>query len=41
MPESLQDVGGTSGVGVAFLDATFTAKTATPTHRLHANPHYS
>ena len=24
------------GVGVAFLDETFTAKTAPPTHRLHA-----
>ncbi len=35
-PGSLQEVGGTSGVGVAFLDETFTAKTAPPTHRLHA-----
>ena len=35
-PASLQEVGGTSGVGVAFLDETFTAKTAPPTHRLHA-----
>jgi hypothetical protein len=35
-PTSLQEVGGTSGVGVAFLDETFTAKTAPPTHRLHA-----
>ncbi len=35
-PESLQEVGGTSGVGVAFLDETFAAKTAPPTHRLHA-----
>ena len=35
-PASLQEVGGTSGVGVAFLDETFTSKTAPPTHRLHA-----
>ena len=35
-PASLQEVGGTAGVGVAFLDETFTAKTAPPTHRLHA-----
>ena len=35
-PASLQEVGGTSGVGVAFLDETFTARTAPPTHRLHA-----
>ena len=35
-PASLREVGGTSGVGVAFLDETFTAKTAPPTHRLHA-----
>ncbi len=35
-PASLHEVGGTSGVGVAFLDETFTAKTAPPTHRLHA-----
>ena len=35
-PASLQEVGGTSGVGVAFLDETFTAKTSPPTHRLHA-----
>ncbi|MBM4093026.1 MAG: hypothetical protein FJ276_27000, partial [Planctomycetes bacterium] len=35
-PASLQQVGGTSGVGVAFLDDTFTARTAPPTHRLHA-----
>ena len=35
-PRSLQEVGGTSGVGVAFLDETFTAKSAPPMHRLHA-----
>ncbi len=33
----LQEVGGTSGVGVAFLEETFTSKTAPPTHKLHAN----
>ncbi len=35
-PTSLMEVGGTSGLGVAFLDETFTAKTAPPTHRMHA-----
>lgn len=35
-PATLQEAGGTSGVGVAFLDETFDAKTAPPTHRLHA-----
>ena len=35
-PASLQEVGGTSGVGVAFLDETFASRTAPPTHRLHA-----
>lgn len=33
--ESLREVGGTEGVGVSFLDETFGAKTAPPTHRLH------
>jgi serine/threonine protein kinase/formylglycine-generating enzyme required for sulfatase activity len=32
---SLRDVGGTSGVGVNFLEETFSAKTAAPAHRLH------
>lgn len=32
---SLAEVGGTEGVGVTFLDETFSAKTAPPSHRLH------
>jgi serine/threonine protein kinase/formylglycine-generating enzyme required for sulfatase activity/tetratricopeptide (TPR) repeat protein len=34
-PATLKEVGGTEGVGVAFLDETFTALTAPPPHRLH------
>ncbi len=34
-PATLQEVGGTEGVGVTFLDDTFTATTAPPQHRLH------
>ena len=34
-PASLQDVGGTEGVGVTFLEETFSARTAPPEHRLH------
>ncbi len=33
---SLEDMGGISGVGLVFLEETFDAKTAPPTHRLHA-----
>ncbi|HUG69923.1 MAG TPA: SUMF1/EgtB/PvdO family nonheme iron enzyme [Pirellulaceae bacterium] len=33
--ESLREVGGTEGVGVSFLDETFCARTASPSHRLH------
>ena len=33
--DSLSDVGGTEGVGVTFLEETFSAPTAPPTHRLH------
>jgi serine/threonine protein kinase/formylglycine-generating enzyme required for sulfatase activity len=32
---TLTEVGGTEGVGVAFLEETFTASTAPPQHRLH------
>ena len=32
---TLKDVGGTVGVGVTFLEETFTASTAPPHHRLH------
>ncbi len=34
-PETLRDVGGTQGVGVTFLEETFSASTAPPEHRLH------
>jgi formylglycine-generating enzyme required for sulfatase activity len=34
-PATLRDVGGTAGVGVTFLEETFTASTAPPQHRLH------
>jgi serine/threonine protein kinase/formylglycine-generating enzyme required for sulfatase activity len=34
-PATLQEVGGTEGVGVTFLEETFTASTAPPQHRLH------
>jgi serine/threonine protein kinase/formylglycine-generating enzyme required for sulfatase activity len=34
-PAALKEVGGTLGVGVTFLDETFSAATAPPEHRLH------
>jgi serine/threonine protein kinase/formylglycine-generating enzyme required for sulfatase activity len=34
-PATLKEVGGTEGVGVAFLEETFAAPTAPPQHRLH------
>jgi formylglycine-generating enzyme required for sulfatase activity len=34
-PATLREVGGTAGVGVTFLEETFTAGTAPPQHRLH------
>ena len=34
-PATLKSIGGTEGVGVAFLEETFTASTAPPQHRLH------
>jgi serine/threonine protein kinase len=34
-PATLREVGGTEGVGVTFLEETFTAGTAPPQHRLH------
>jgi formylglycine-generating enzyme required for sulfatase activity len=36
-PASLKEVGGTQGVGVAFLEETFSAATAPPDHRFHQN----
>jgi serine/threonine protein kinase/formylglycine-generating enzyme required for sulfatase activity len=34
-PATLREVGGTEGVGVTFLEETFTAANAPPGHRLH------
>jgi serine/threonine protein kinase/formylglycine-generating enzyme required for sulfatase activity len=34
-PAALRDVGGTEGVGVTFLEETFSVKTAPPEHRWH------
>jgi hypothetical protein len=34
-PATLKEVGGTAGVGVTFLEETFSASTAPPEHRLH------
>ena len=35
VPKTLEDVGGTEGIGVNFLEETFAARTANPKHRLH------
>ena len=35
VPATLKEVGGTKGVGVAFLEETFNGRTANPNHRLH------
>jgi len=34
-PATLKEVGGTEGVGVTFLEDTFSSSTANPKHRLH------
>jgi eukaryotic-like serine/threonine-protein kinase len=34
-PATLQEVGGTEGIGLTFLEETFSASTAPPEHRLH------
>ena len=34
-PKTLEEVGGTEGVGVTFLEETFSASTAPPQHRVH------
>src|SRR5262249_61229225 len=34
-PATLQEVGGAAGVGVTFLEETFSAATAPPEHRYH------
>src|SRR5271157_2164070 len=34
-PETLREVGGTEGVGVTFLEETFSSPQANPKHRLH------
>ena len=36
-PTALKEVGGTEGVGVTFLEETFSAATAPPEHRFHQN----
>ena len=36
-PATLRDLGGTEGVGVAFLEETFGSPQANPRHRLHRN----
>jgi serine/threonine protein kinase/formylglycine-generating enzyme required for sulfatase activity len=36
-PATLKEVGGMEGVGVAFLEDTFSSRTAGPQHRLHQN----
>src|SRR5262249_57725169 len=35
VPATLKEVGGTEGVGVTFLEETFSAATAPPDHRYH------
>jgi hypothetical protein len=34
-PATLKEVGGTEGIGLTFLEETFSASTAAPEHRLH------
>jgi serine/threonine protein kinase/formylglycine-generating enzyme required for sulfatase activity len=34
-PATLREVGGTEGIGVTFMEETFSASTAPPEHRLH------
>ena len=34
-PATLREVGGTEGVGVTFLEETFSSPQANPKHRLH------
>src|SRR6202041_571194 len=34
-PATLREVGGTEGIGLAFLEETFSASIAPPEHRLH------
>jgi len=36
-PTTLKEVGGTKGVGVTFLEETFSASTSPPEHRYHQN----
>jgi len=37
-PATLREVGGTEGVGVTFLEETFSSSQANPKHRLHQKP---
>ena len=34
-PETLKQIGGAEGVGVTFLEETFSARSAPPSHRIH------
>ena len=34
-PATLREVGGTKGVGITFLEETFSTSTAPPEHRFH------
>ena len=38
-PATLKEVGGTEGIGLAFLEETFSASTAPPEHRFTREPH--
>ncbi|MDA1166238.1 MAG: SUMF1/EgtB/PvdO family nonheme iron enzyme, partial [Planctomycetota bacterium] len=35
VPATLEEIGGTAGIGVNFLEETFSSRTANPKHRLH------
>src|SRR5438876_372637 len=35
VPATIKDVGGAEGIGVAFLEQTFSASSAPPAHRFH------
>ncbi|MCC6510742.1 MAG: protein kinase [Pirellulaceae bacterium] len=37
MPETLKQIGGTSGIGVNFLEETFNSAQSNPQHRLHVS----
>lgn len=37
IPATLEEVGGTAGIGVNFLEETFVSRSTNPSHRLHQN----